>query len=199
MSIHGSAAATSVQVLVPTTDRLTTPRKALPPQPQRSASSATAATQPATPQQPKLSSEAAPQIDQTPSPVLTLRIASGHSGDLGDSEGELESPVSLWISPGRSGGLGSPSLHSGTTSPLARQAEHGDTVECVRDVVDDMLDRVEGRLAAAASPAMADFQFDTLPAATAPHRAAVWPPAHTSSPVPCVTRCPASGLVLLWC
>lgn len=194
VSIHGSAAAASVQVLVPTTDRLTTPRKAPAPQPPRTRIAAPAATKAAPPSQPPAASAeaAAAQVDELPSPGLTLRISSG---DAGDSDGELESPVSLWISPGRIGQPGSAASRRSATSPLAEEAGRGGAVEAVRDVVQEILDRVEGRLAAA--PAAPEFQFDTLPAAAVPDRPAAWPPARTPSPPPYAAT-PAHFRTLVW-
>lgn len=181
VSVHGSAATASVQVLVPTTDRLTTNRKVPPPQPPRTPTAAPAATQGALPPQPPAAAgDAAVQADQLPSPGLTLRISSGHSGDLGDSDGELESPVSLWISPGRIGQPGSAVSRRSAASPLAGEAGCSGAEEAVRDVVQEMLERVDVRLAA--SPAAPDFQFDTLPAAAVPDRPAAWPPACSPSP-----------------
>eukprot|EP00892_Ulva_mutabilis_P007084 jgi/Ulvmu1/4748/UM020_0032.1 len=191
VSIHGSAASSSVQVLVPTTDRLTTPRRAAPPAQQRPA--APSVEPPPLPQQPAAEADSAgPAVDALTPPGLTLRISSGNAADAADSEGELESPVSLWISPGRAGPPGAPRGHSREPSPLRSEAGQGGASEAVRDVLQEMLDRVEEQLAEgrAAEP---EFQFAALPHAAVPDKPAAWPPAPTPEAAPLLDAGVARG------
>lgn len=209
---NSSAAECKVKVLVATTDRLTKPRL----KPRSSAQPSNAAG-PSGASEDSAATAAPPQGDEPqqqqegessgsgsgsggetgasaaateggPSTPLTVQTGTGAGGS--DEEGDVESPVSLWISPSPTGPrspLSADQQSVAFSSSRSLQASDEDA-SAVLDIMAELVDRVADSGAQQASSAQdvvdtgEEFQFDKLPGASVPAVTSVWPLGPPDSP-----------------
>ena len=206
---NGSAAQNSVKVLVATTDRLTKPRLSQRPAvhsptaaPSTSEGGSTPApsTTDATAQATNSKDNSADDDPTTaPSPPLTVQTGAGAGSE---EDGDVESPVSLWISPSPTGPHSPLSADQssafGSSRPELQDAD--EDAQAVAAVMEELLARVGEQAAEEPSCVMQssgsgeeDFQFDKLPNASVPAVPSVWPLGPPDGPPPqCALYTPVS-------
>jgi hypothetical protein len=184
---NSSAAESTVKVLVATTDRLTKPRL------QQPAGQSTASASPADETPPATVCEPAEDVDpsvdnpsgrESTGPATPLTVHTGTAGGV-EEEDDVESPVSLWISPSPTGPHSplSGDQHSAAFSASKSELQAADVdAHAVMDVMEELLNRVSESGAQQASAlgqssgiGNEDFQFEKLPNASVPAVPSVWP------------------------
>jgi hypothetical protein len=186
--VNGSAADCTVKVLVATSDRLTNPRAAM----DAHEGAAGAGKAPATTSDDPASADGAAHSGH----ARQLTVQTGDAG-ASDSGGDVDSPVSLWISPSPTCGHSPLHLGAFSSSPDAQEP----TLLAVRAIVGDMLDRVAEAAATrntAPPHSQEEFQFDTLPHAAGPEQPTVWP-IGAGAPPKCAAAFLARPACSPWC
>lgn len=194
---NSSAAECSVKVLVATTDRLTKPRLSQQPAAQSTASAGPSdeSLTPGSSPSAGVESQDTDQADDSPTHdgLTTLAVQTGTGGGS-DEEGDVESPVSLWISPSPTGphsplsAADQNSAAFGSARPEVHTADEDSNA--VLEIMEELLDRVAEMFSGVqqsdslgqTSGSGEEFQFDKLPSASVPAVPSVWPLGPPDSP-----------------